>query len=147
MSITAPTRRGFLAGLLGVSVIAVLPKAASIAEAAPTITSFEVTAPDGWTYQWVASHVMGEPTPLNVQARVDNGWTFVPPADHPTIQPTDIAMAIDSGGLILMQKETRLIEQPKPHPMAIPPGFFQDNRRTFQGSTTFQGKPIGYDET
>lgn len=123
MTITA-TRRGFLAGLLGTTVIAVMPKAATIAEAAPTIDVYEITAPDGWTYQWVASHVMGEPTPMNVQARLDKGWTFVAPATHPEKPAIDIARAVEGGGLILMQKETHLVEKPKAYPLpGLPEGL------------------------
>ncbi len=133
MTITA-TRRGFLAGLLGTSVIAVLPKA-SIAGTTPSLQPYEIAAPDGWTYQWVASHVMGEPTPMNVQARLDSGWAFVAPATHPTVPAVDIARAVDGGGLILMQKESHLVEKPRLATMPGMRGFFEDNRRTFQGRT------------
>lgn len=123
MTITA-TRRGFLAGLLGTTVIAVLPKAASIADAAPVLQPYDIAAPSGWTYQWVATHVMGEPMPQNVEVRLNNGWTFVPPVNHPTVPAVDIARAVDGGGLILMQKETRLIAPPKAYPLpGLPAGL------------------------
>ncbi len=116
MTLTA-TRRGFLAGLLGTSVIAVLPKAPTLAEAAPVLDPFAIDAPAGITYQWVRCSLMGEPDPQNVQLRLDNGWSFVPPALHPTAPAVDIVRAVEGGGLVLMQKPTHLIEQPKAYPL------------------------------
>jgi hypothetical protein len=105
------SRRGFLAGLLGTAVIAVIPNAAAPVEAAvetvvPPIDPFAITAPPGWTYQWVRCALLGEPDPENVQARIDNNWTFVEPAAHPGAPVSTAQAAIEACGLILMQKPT-----------------------------------------
>lgn len=135
------TKRDFLIGLLGTSVIAVLPKAATIADAAPVLDPFAVEAPKDITYQWVRCSLMGEPDPRNVQLRLDNGWTFVPPERHPEAPNHDIEVAVKGSGLILMQKPTALIEQLRARelpfqvegkvwrPMEAPEGF------TFVGSS------------
>lgn len=115
---TTITKRDFLIAMLGTQVIAVLPKQPSLAGAAPVLDPFAVAAPEGWTYQWVRSSLMGEPDPYNVQQRLDNGWTFVPADRHPAAELHDLGEAVKHYGLILMQKETALIEQPKP--LAMP---------------------------
>jgi hypothetical protein len=101
-----PTRRGFLSALLGFSVVAVLPKMALDAVAAPSIDPFKIVAPDGTTYQWVRTALLGVPDPENLQARLDNGWTFVAPAEHPGAPSSTLGHAIEETGLILMQKPT-----------------------------------------
>lgn len=109
------SRRGFLAGLLGTAVIAVIPNAVAPVEAAvPPIDPFAITAPPGWTYQWVRCALMGEPDPNNVQARVENGWTFVEPKAHPGAPVSTAQAAIETGGLILMQKPTADIKPARP---------------------------------
>ena len=102
------TRRGFLAGLLGATVIAVVPKAAQVAlasEIAP-IDPWAIQAPFGTTYQWVRCALLGEPDPLNVEKRLENGWTFVAPSLHPGAPLSTAERAIETCGLILMEKPT-----------------------------------------
>lgn len=106
------TRRGFLAGLFGVSVIAVLPRApVPVSVPVEPIDPFAIVAPDGWTYQWVRTALMGTPDPANVQARIDNNWTFVAPAQHPGAPVAKLEDAIETVGLILMQKTTIDVEK------------------------------------
>lgn len=104
------TRRGFLVGLLGTAVIAVLPKAAAEALAPEAIDPWSIQAPPGITYQWVRTAILGEPDPWNVQARIDNGWTFVAPSDHPGAPVSTVQAAIETHGLILMEKPTPLVQ-------------------------------------
>ena len=105
------TRRGFLAGLLGAAVIAVVPKAALIAEpAVQPIDPFSITAPPGTTYQWVRCALLGEPDPENVELRLKNGWTFVAPAAHPGAPVSTAEKAIAACGLILMQRPTAEVQ-------------------------------------
>lgn len=110
------TRRGFLAGLLGASVIAVVPKAAqAVIEAVPLpeIDPFAIIAPPGITYNWVTCAVMGDPTERFVEDFLSRGWTFVQPKAHPEAQAHVMPAkdAIGFGGLILMEKATAEVEK------------------------------------
>lgn len=104
------TRRGFLKGLAGTAVIAVLPKVhlapaqPAIAEAVPPPTT--LTPPPGITYNWVRTALMGEPDVANLEDRLNNGWTFVRPSAHPEMPVEDAAIAFERQGLILMQCPT-----------------------------------------
>ncbi len=104
------TRRGFLKGLAGTAVIAVLPKVPlkpaqpAIAEAVPPPAT--LTPPPGVTYNWVRTWLMGEPDFANVEERIDNGRTFVRPSAHPRMLVEDAAVAFERRGLILMQCPT-----------------------------------------
>ena len=121
---TELSRRGFLAGLFGTAVIAVVPAEAAV-ETVPVapIDPYAIAAPPGWTYQWVRSALLGVSDPENVQKRLDNGWTFVEPAAHPGAPVSDAKAAIEAGGLILMQKRTADI--PPPKPFVLPEGVSQ----------------------
>lgn len=109
------SRRGFLAGLFGTAVIAVVPKTALLEVAAPTpiepIDPWSIKAPDGVTYQWVRTALLGVPDIENVQKRIDNGWMFVVPATHPGAPVSTVQSAIETCGLILMQKPTQLVHE------------------------------------
>lgn len=134
------TRRGFLAGLLSTAVIVALPKTAvDLAPAAPeAIDPFSIVAPPGWRYQWVATSVMGEPIPEMVEQRIQNGWKFVLPKNHPGAPTAALGYAIESRGLVLMEKpeaevRARLLAElkerearlPQPHRVIVetPHGF------------------------
>jgi hypothetical protein len=105
------TRRGFLAGLFATAVIvANVPKASLLADVIEPIDPWGIKAPPGWTYQWVRSALLGEPDPENVQKRLDNGWTFVLPAAHPGAPVSTVQKAIETSGLILMQKTTAAVD-------------------------------------
>lgn len=109
------TRRGFLAGLLGTSVIAVLPiptQQVFGAGVTPLDDPFsQILPPDGTTYQWITSAVMGQPCPENVEGFLSRGWKFVLPSAHPGAPTASAENAIATCGLILMQKPT--VEQEK----------------------------------
>ena len=103
---TEATRRGFLGLLLGATVIAVLPSApVAASRAAKRADPFAIEPPEGMTYQWVRTSLLGEPDHANVQARLDNGWRFVRP--RPGLEAateTTLGDAIERGGLVLMEK-------------------------------------------
>ncbi len=121
------TRRGFLAGLLGVTVIAVIPKAIqTILPEVVSIDPWAIQAPPGTTYQWVRTALLGTPDPENVQKRLDNGWVFVPPAVHPGAPLSTVNTAIETSGLILMQKPTALVQETLAQERA--PRMDQDHR-------------------
>lgn len=104
------TRRGFLQGLLGAVVICALPK--DVAQLLPEgdFDPFSITAPDGWTYQWVRTAVMGEKDERALEARLINKWTFVKPKIHPQAPVGTLRHAIETHGLVLMEKETAAVE-------------------------------------
>lgn len=104
------TRRGFLAGLLGTAVIVALPKQTT-AIAPDPIDPWSIKAPEGTTYQWVRTALLGEPDPANVQARLDNGWAFVAPTVHPGAPASTVEQAIETHGLILMEKPTAAVQE------------------------------------
>ena len=106
------SRRSFLKALAGTAVIVSLPAAvvAAIPDAAPRAVSADPVPPAGMTYQWVRTHLLGEPDIENVEARIGTGWTFVAPKDQPHIPTENAALAIEHGGLILMQKPTVMVE-------------------------------------
>ncbi len=105
------TRRGFLAGLLGLTVVAALPKVPGSAPALPeAIDPWAITAPSGTTYQWVRTALLGEPDPANLHKRLDNGWDFVLPEAHPGAPVSTVEHAIEASGLVLMQKSTAEVQ-------------------------------------
>lgn len=106
------SRRGFLKGLAGVAVITALPAIpVEPTPAAPPVDVLNAAKPpDGITYQWVRTHLLGVPDIENVEARINNGWTFVAPRDQPHMPVADAELAVENGGLILMQKPTAIVE-------------------------------------
>lgn len=110
------TRRNFLKGLAGTAVIVAMPLPVLPSQPAPQ-PPIEVLnsakPPEGFTYQWVRTHLMGEPDIQNVEDRIQNGWTFVLPKEQPHLPKEDAALAIENGGLILMQKPTADVEAEK----------------------------------
>ncbi len=107
------TRRGFLQGLLATAVIVSLPKPSPSGTVEPLADPFAIKAPDGITYQWVRTSLCGDPDPENVQLRLDNGWTFVTPATHPRAPVSSLGHAVETGGLVLMEQPTHLVEERK----------------------------------
>lgn len=72
------SRRGFLKGLVGTAVIVAVPISFPAATPEPAVDVLESAKPPaGITYQWVRTHLMGEPDVENVEKRIQNGWTFV----------------------------------------------------------------------
>ena len=105
---TETSRRGFLKGLLGLTVVAVVPlpkNTESLADVS-RIDPFAIKAPDGTAYQWVRTALYGDPDPENVRLRLTNGWQFVMPAEQPGAPTSELGNAIETGGLVLMQKPT-----------------------------------------
>lgn len=100
-------RRGFLSGLLGTAVIAAFPP-----DLVCGITAVpEVKAPEGVTYEWARTALLGEPDLENIERRIANGWTFVTQEAHPGIEFTGFAEVVERNGLALMQKPTIDVER------------------------------------
>lgn len=146
------TRRGFLAGLLGLTVIAVVPRFIPDAAAAeaPAVDPFAIQAPEGTTYQWVRSALLGEPDPANIEVRLSNGWRFVSPSTHPQAPTATVGDAVEWGGLVLMERPTADVQAQlaqeqaafqerypaakSQEALAEQADLFVDNRRTFDGA-------------
>ncbi len=105
------SRRGFLQGLLGLTVVAALPKVPGALALPQSIDPWGISAPAGLTYQWVRTALLGAPDPENLQKRLDNGWIFVVPEVHPGAPLSTVENAVAFGGLILMQKPTVEVER------------------------------------
>lgn len=108
------TRRGFLGGLLGLTVVAVLPNVPKIVDrlgsTEPLVDPFAIQAPQGLTYQWVRTALLGVPDPENVVLRLRNGWQFVEPLAHPSASTSTLNETIETGGLVLMWRSTSDVE-------------------------------------
>lgn len=102
------TRRGFLQGLLGLTVVAIVPGLREVAAQpiAKIVDPFAIKAPDGTTYQWVRTALYGEPDPENVRLRLTNGWKFVAPDLHANAPTSKLGDVVEHGGLVLMEKPT-----------------------------------------
>jgi hypothetical protein len=110
-----PTRRGFLAGLLGTLVVTQLKpvyvELASPAEEKILADYMNLKPPLGWTYQWAATHVLGQPNTSVMERRLEAGWKFVAPEQHQGWVGVDtLQNTIYRGGLALMQLETEKVE-------------------------------------
>lgn len=104
------TRRGFLGGLLGTLVICALPRNTAAALIEPDFDPFSIVAPPDKVFQWVRTHVMGEPEPKALAARLQNGWKFVSPTSYPRAPVTRLKDAIAKSGLVLMEKPKAAVE-------------------------------------
>lgn len=103
------TRRGFLKGLFGTAVIAVLPNPVfqeAHAEQVPNLI-----APEGMTYQWVRAALLGDQSWSRIDECLENGWQLVPPSQHPQAVSVDIEEAVKGDGLVLMMKPTEIVER------------------------------------
>lgn len=137
------TRRHFLKGFAGCLVVASLPgividsMANGFFSGSPGMPP--VTAPDGWTYQWIRSSLLGEPDVANLEFRLSKGWTFVSPADHPDLPRSDIDDAIEQGGLVLMQKPTAQVEMARAAERQAAIDQVRQNEEQYTGD--YKGRP------
>jgi hypothetical protein len=120
------TRRHFLKGFAGCVVVASLPgiviDSMTNGFFAGSVGMPPVQAPDGMTYQWIRSSLLGEPDVANIEWRLSKGWTFVSPLTHPELPTSDIDDAIGQGGLVLMQKPTIDVEAGRAAEQALATG-------------------------
>jgi hypothetical protein len=61
------------------------------------------TPEPGYTYRWIATHVLGQPDPNNVSRKMREGWVPVKAADHPEMMLMGNAVTgnVEIGGLML----------------------------------------------
>jgi len=61
----------------------------------------------GFTFHWVATHVLGVADPTNVSKRLREGWVPVKAVDHPELElPGNAAGNVEIGGLMLCKMPT-----------------------------------------
>lgn len=63
----------------------------------------EPTPEPGWTFRWIATHVLGQSDPTNVSRKFREGWVPVKAADHPELQYFGDGKSgnVEIGGLML----------------------------------------------
>lgn len=63
----------------------------------------EPTPEPGWTYHWVATHILGQADPTNVSKKLREGWVPVKAEDHPELHLLGSAQTgnVEIGGLML----------------------------------------------
>jgi hypothetical protein len=61
----------------------------------------------GFTFHWVATHVLGAADPTNVGMKLRDGWVPVKAADHPELQIASANGNVEIGGLMLCKMPTK----------------------------------------
>ncbi len=75
----------------------------------PPSTLPDPTPEPGYTYRWIATHVLGQSVQANVSQRFREGWTPVKAEDHPELQVGGSGN-VEIGGLILCKMATEVAE-------------------------------------
>ena len=76
----------------------------------PPSTLPDPTPEPGWTYHWVATHIMGQSNPTNVSQKLREGWVPVKAVDHPELMLLSSAESgnVEIGGLMLCKMPTEM---------------------------------------
>jgi hypothetical protein len=65
----------------------------------------------GYTYRWIATHVLGQALQTNVSQRLREGWVPVRAEDHPELQLAATPTGnVEVGGLMLCKIATEMAE-------------------------------------
>jgi hypothetical protein len=66
------------------------------------------TPEPGWTYHWVATHILGQSNPTNVSQKMREGWMPVKAEDHPELMlmGNEKTGNVEIGGLMLCKMPT-----------------------------------------
>lgn len=69
------------------------------------------TPEPGYSYRWVATHVLGQSDPTNVSRKFREGWEPVKAADHPELMLFGNAKSgnVEIGGLMLCKMPTERV--------------------------------------
>lgn len=67
--------------------------------------------PDGWSYQWKASHIAGKENGYHILSMTRSGWRPVPAERHPEMMPKGYSGPIEKKGLILMELPQIMVER------------------------------------
>jgi hypothetical protein len=61
----------------------------------------------GFSFHWVATHILGQSEPTNVSMKLRDGWVPVKATDHPELQlAPNAAGNVEIGGLMLCKMPT-----------------------------------------
>jgi hypothetical protein len=123
------TRRGVLK-LFGISAAVAVPTSGVLAMAKevapPALQTLDLQPPAGFTYNWKRVFITAdEPDMDNIFEMIRAGWKPVPMRRHlevfrPGTANSDVNVMpywIEVGGVVLMEKPTRDIPLPRPHPL------------------------------
>jgi hypothetical protein len=74
----------------------------------PPSTLPDPTPEPGYTYRWVATHILGTSEPTNVSRKMRDGWVPVKAKDHPELMLTGNGLEgnVEIGGLMLCKMES-----------------------------------------
>ena len=73
----------------------------------PTSSLPDPTPEPGYSYRWVATHVLGQADPTNTSRKFRDGWTPVKAEDHPELMLVGNTTGnVEIGGLILCKMAT-----------------------------------------
>tara|TARA_R110000822_G_scaffold53490_1_gene137974 strand:+ start:1311 stop:1769 length:459 start_codon:yes stop_codon:yes gene_type:complete len=70
------------------------------------------TPEPGYTYRWIATHVLGQSTPTNVSQKMREGWVPVKAEDHPELMLEGSANTgnVEIGGLMLCKMSSDRVQ-------------------------------------
>ena len=74
----------------------------------PSSSLPDPTPEPGFTYRWIATHILGQADPTNVSRKMRDGWVPVKAKDHPELMLMghDLEGNVEIGGLMLCKMET-----------------------------------------
>jgi hypothetical protein len=74
----------------------------------PSSTLPDPTPIPGWSFRWVATHILGQSDPTNVSKKMRDGWVPVKAEDHPELMLTGNEKTgnVEIGGLMLCKMPT-----------------------------------------
>ena len=78
----------------------------------PSSTLPDPTPEPGYTYRWIATHVLGQSDPTNVARKLRDGWVPVKAEDHPEMMlaGSEKTGNLEIGGLMLCKMPSDRVE-------------------------------------
>jgi hypothetical protein len=78
----------------------------------PSSTLPDPTPEPGYTYRWIATHVLGQSDPTNVSRKLRDGWVPVKAEDHPEMMlvGNEKTGNLEIGGLMLCKMPSDRVE-------------------------------------
>lgn len=64
----------------------------------------------GFSFRWVATHVLGDANPVNVSKRLREGWEPVKAEDHPELMLGSKSGNVEIGGLMLVKMPSERVQ-------------------------------------
>jgi len=69
------------------------------------------TPEPGYSYRWIATHILGQADPTNVSRKLRDGWEPVKAADHPELMLVGNTNGnVEIGGLMLCKQPTERVQ-------------------------------------